>query len=143
VLVCPPVELVRQSRRTDSETERHACGDGCGCCKRSHPALPQRRDVRPFALSLLQDARSKLRRRRGPLGCVRERAGRLGERRELTAAPLAAREMRLVLPRLFRAEGVERVRGRQVVKVGFHVLSPLGSASSSRKRASPANILLL
>src|SRR5262249_57452311 len=78
-----------------------------------------------------------------PLGCVGERAGGRGEGWERGPAALAAREMGLVLPRLVRAESIERVRRRQVVKVGFHVLSPLGSASSSRKRPSPANIRLL
>jgi hypothetical protein len=53
--------------------------------------------------------------------------------------------MRLVLTRVLAIEGIEGVRGCQVVEgVGFHAVSPFeGSASSSRRRARPVNILLL
>ena len=72
-----------------------------------------------------------------------ERLRRLPERRELLAALLAALEVRLVGPALVGIERVERVAGGQLVNSGLHDPSCAESSRSSRRRASPANILLL
>src|SRR5205823_3080737 len=71
----------------------------------------------------------------------RERGRRLAERRELAAATLALREMRLVLLALVGVERVECEGRGQVVDV--HDISSPGSPRSSRSRPSPRNILLL
>src|SRR5919198_945692 len=139
------VELVRKRRGPDTEDDgcdRRDCGRRRD---RDGPARPQRDDVRTLAPCLLQDAGAELGRRQRRLDSVGECAGRVRQRRELVAAALAAREVRLVLARVLGVEGVERVGSGQVVEgVGFHAVSPLpGSASSSRRRARPVNILLL
>ena len=52
-------------------------------------------------------------------------------------------QVRLVGAPLVRIERVERVSGGQLVNSGFHDPSCAESSRISRRRASPANILLL
>ena len=66
-----------------------------------------------------------------------------GQRAELLACLLGALEQLLRTGTVGGLERVERVAGDQLVSLGVHVLSASDSSSSSRKRASPANILLL
>ena len=93
-------------------------------------------------------AASRIRSRRprrgaGPSAATRERARHLPERRQLLLALRAVREMALELVPLGRVEGVQRVAGGQLVDSGFHDPSSAPSSRSSRRRVSPANILLL
>ena len=70
-----------------------------------------------------------------------EARGGVAELGELLAALLALAEMLLVGVRLVGVERVERVGSGQLVEV--HDTSVPGSPSSSRRRESPPNILLL
>src|SRR4029079_15684526 len=69
--------------------------------------------------------------------------GRLPERLELVLALLAAHEVRLGGAPLVGIQRVECVARGQLVNSGFHDPSWAESSRSSRRRASPANILLL
>ena len=62
---------------------------------------------------------------------------------QLLLALLAAAEVLLERVPLGGIERVERVAGGQLVNSGFHDPSSAPSSRSSRRRASPANILLL
>ena len=97
-----------------------------------------------FSRSTAAAARMRLAqlwRRRRRYDPERERSRSLSEARELLTAARALTEMRLEGLAPLRIEGVERVGGGQVVDV--HDISSPGSPRSSRRRASPMNILLL
>ena len=86
---------------------------------------------------------AELRARRGAVGGDRERSRDLPERGELLLALGAAGEMALERVPLLGLECVEGVAGAQFVEFGVHDPSSAPSSRSSRRRASPANILLL
>ena len=129
--------------RPDAEADRGAGRDrrsGRGRAEEPGAAHRQRHDVPALGRRRFEDALAQPDGRRRRLDRPGEGAGRVGEGRELVAAPLATAEVGLVLAALFSVERVERVGGGQVVDV--HEISIPGSPSSSRKRARPMNIRL-
>src|SRR4029079_16903332 len=82
-------------------------------------------------------------RRRRACGGSRHRGRDLGERTKLLACLLGRCEKLLRAGAVALVEGIERIAGDQLVSLGVHDPSDSASSSSSRRRARPANILLL
>ena len=108
-------------------------------------ALPwgERHDGLRLRASARENAIAQSGRRLGTRRRERERARDVAEGGELVTARFAALEMLLVDAPLVLVERVEGVARRQLVNSVRHDPSVPASSSSSRKRASPANIRLL
>ncbi len=138
------VERMRERGGPDPEADcRAGCDARCGGGRADEPWPPQgeRHDVLPLDRSSGEDAVAQLPRRRRRDDREGERRRRLAEARELLATARALTEVGLEGLAPLGIEGVERVGGGQVVDV--HDISSPGSPRSSRRRASPMNILLL
>ena len=126
--------------RRNGGDRRHCARDPNGSEGR---APDERHDVLRLGARRGEDAVAELTARLGARDSQRERRRHLPERGEVVAAPVAACEVLLVGLALLGVEGVQRVARGQFVNSGFHDPSVVLSSKSSRKRASPANILLL
>ena len=141
------VELARQIRCPQPDSERDDGSDGRDRAEHGRDAPPpwlERHDVlQRLGADVREDALAQSRARLRPRCRDGQGLGRRPERRELLLALLAVREVRLVGTPLVLIERVERVAGGQLVNSGFHDPSCAESSRISRRRASPANILLL
>ena len=140
------VELAGQTRRPQAHCERndgrrgggngeHGNDSASARLERNHVLRRLRADVRENAVAQSRTG-CRAGRRHG------KRLRRLPERLELLLAVRARRQVRLIGAPLVGVERVERVARGQLVNSGLHDPSCV-SSRSSRRRASPANILLL
>ena len=141
------VELARGGGAPEPDGDRggrrergHRAEDGHR--PRATPFL-QRDDVRLLGPGSVEDPPAQLEARGRPRRSDRERSRHEAVRVQLLARLLRAREELLRAGAVGRVERVERVAGDQLVSLGVHDPSVSASSSTSRRRASPANILLL
>ena len=141
------VEIRRHGEPPDAGRDRRACSEGSTHGEDRHdtsaPLDVERDDVLALCAGGIDDPVAKLGARRRA-GCGRrQRGGDVGERAQLLAGLLGGLQELLRACAVGLVEGVERVAGDQLVSLGVHDPSDSASSSTSRSRASPANILLL
>ena len=109
------IELARKRGSPEAEADRCARRHRGSSDDGPEPARPQGHDVRPLCSGLVEDAGAQRGRGRRCLGRICECAGSLGELRKLVVTARAMRQVCFVTARVLWIEGVERVRGGQVV----------------------------
>jgi len=107
---CPKARKPRDRIRS-----QHKAPTAAAAITGRRPARPERHDVGAFGPCPVEDARAKVRGRHRRIRGVGECARRLGQLGKLALAALATRQMSFVPPRVLCVEGVQRVRGGQVV----------------------------
>ena len=100
-------------------------------------------DVRRLRAGRVEDPAAQLGTRARARRRGRHRRGDLREARSLLASLLGRREQLVHAGLVVRVQRVERVARDQLVSLGVHDPSDSVSSRSSRRRARPANILLL